>query len=313
MAYDDAAKKKLASLSALEALANRIKTDYATKEEIQGLTGAEANKIDSIKINGTAITPDEKAVDITIQVNGAAATASADSKGVNISVPTTVAGLTDAGDYAKSADVDSKIKAAIGTVYTPGGSKTSEEISGEGATALLVADNVGKVFNISNTFNVDENFVEYESLGSEAKSYPAGTNIVIVDASESGDMSEIKFDALAGFIDLSGYVQATALTSTLADYVKSTDADGKYAAKTELTSYVKSDTLTTTLNDYLTTETAGTTYATKAELGSYATKTAASGDADGLMSSADKTKLDGITVAEEQDVTDMLESLFPSD
>ncbi len=64
--------------------------DYTTieKEKLAGIeAGAEANIIETVKVNGTAQTPDS-------------------SKAIDISVPTTVAELSDASDYALSADLE---------------------------------------------------------------------------------------------------------------------------------------------------------------------------------------------------------------
>lgn len=55
--------EKLAKLEALKALAERVKSDYATKESVEALTdrvggletaGGEPNVITAVKVNGTA-------------------------------------------------------------------------------------------------------------------------------------------------------------------------------------------------------------------------------------------------------------------
>lgn len=74
---------------------NRLKTVFASKSALESLegrvddivtTGGEPNVIDSIKVNGTAQTVTNKTVDIT--------------------VPTAVTDLSDAGDYATKNYVD---------------------------------------------------------------------------------------------------------------------------------------------------------------------------------------------------------------
>ena len=72
MAYNT---EKLTKLEALKALAERIKSDYATKasvdilsDRVDGLVaeGGEPNIITAIKVNGTAQTITNKAVDIKV-------------------------------------------------------------------------------------------------------------------------------------------------------------------------------------------------------------------------------------------------------
>ena len=71
----------------------------------------------------------------------------------------------------------------------------------------LSADNLGKVVNVTDAFTTTANFVE-----GAGKAYPAGTNVVIVDASTTSTPS-YKYDVLAGFVDLSGYVQASQMAT----------------------------------------------------------------------------------------------------
>ena len=61
------------------------------------------------------------------------------------------------------------------------------------------AGNLGKVYNASASFTSTSDFVE-----GAGNTYPAGTNVVIIDAS-STSTPDYKFDVLAGFVDLSGY------------------------------------------------------------------------------------------------------------
>lgn len=69
--------EKLAKLEALKALAERVKSDYATKESVEALTdrvggletaGGEPNVITAVKVNGTAQAITDKAVDIKVPV-----------------------------------------------------------------------------------------------------------------------------------------------------------------------------------------------------------------------------------------------------
>lgn len=85
--------------------------------------------------------------------------------------------------------VDSRVSAA----YKASGSVTFANLPG------LDASRVGNVYNVTDAFTTTSDFVE--GAGS---SYPAGTNVAIVSSGSS-----YKYDALAGFVDLSGYVPKT--------------------------------------------------------------------------------------------------------
>ena len=91
--------------------------------------------------------------------------------------------------YALATEVANDIDEAISSVFKPGRTLAANEI----VASLLVEGNLGKVFNISEDFTSDSNFVE----GAD-KNYPAGTNIVIVDADTTGENPTYKFDVQAG-------------------------------------------------------------------------------------------------------------------
>lgn len=99
MAYNE---EKLTKLKSLKALAERVKQDYATKASVSALeervdnlviTGGEPNKIEAIKVNGTALSVTDKAVDIA--------------------VPAKVSELTNDSGFQTDAEVEQTIAAAI--------------------------------------------------------------------------------------------------------------------------------------------------------------------------------------------------------
>ena len=141
--------------------ANYVHTEnnYTTTEKtkLEGIeTGAEANVIEAVKVNGTALTPDaQKAVDVTvptkvsdltndgdgtagsefatksyvdqnggkidkIQVNGTEQTIT--NKTVNIAVPTKVSDITNDSNFQTDTQVDSKIASAVASAVTLKGS-----------------------------------------------------------------------------------------------------------------------------------------------------------------------------------------------
>lgn len=183
-------------------------------------TGAQVNVIESISVNGTDLSVSSKAVAIT--------------------VPTLVSELANDSNFQTGDDVQAAIKAQVTSAYKAGGTKTASLLT----SALLVPANEGKVFNVSDSFTTTADFME----GAD-KTYPAGTNVAVVEASGAsyevtsdttaqegktyyadangtaldpqpeadadisgaGYYEEVpatyKFDVMAGFVDLSNYLQ----------------------------------------------------------------------------------------------------------
>ena len=104
--------------------------------------------------------------------------------------------------------VANAISSAISAVYKPAGSSTFANLPTPGAAYL------GNVYNMSEEFTIDNRFVEYDP--STTKTYPAGTNVVVVNTGTDAE-PVYKFDVLTGFIDLSPY----ALTNSLANVATS--------------------------------------------------------------------------------------------
>ena len=103
-----------------------------------------------------------------------------------LSKPTSISGygITDA--YTKT-----EVDGLISSVYKPAGSVAFASLP------TLASGVLGNVYNVTDAFTTTTDFVE-----GSGKSYPAGTNVVVVEPSSG----TYKFDVLAGFVDLSGYV-----------------------------------------------------------------------------------------------------------
>ncbi len=101
--------------------------------------------------------------------------------------------------------IDEKIATAISTTYKPAGSTTYVGLPAPSA------GEEGKVYNVSDAFTTDEDFVE--GIG---KSYPAGTNVVCIDSDDAGTY---KWDVLSGFVDLSAYETTSSVAGKLANKV----------------------------------------------------------------------------------------------
>jgi hypothetical protein len=72
------------------------------------------------------------------------------------------------------------------------------------------ASNLGYVYNVTDSFTTTASFIE-----GAGKSYPAGTNVAVI-----ADGTSYYFDVLAGFVDLSGYLQSSAvITNTEIDTI----------------------------------------------------------------------------------------------
>ena len=161
---------------------NRIKMLFASQADLDTLEGrvddivsegGEPNTIDTVKVNGTALTPDaNKAVDVT--------------------VPTTVAELTDAGDYALAADLPT----AVSELTNDSGYQTASDVS------TAISDALDDVTGIS-----------YESVAS----LPATgeTGVIYLVPKDGGSGSNVKdeyiwtgsaFEKIGDTeVDLSGY------------------------------------------------------------------------------------------------------------
>lgn len=277
----DYVETKLTNLKALKELATKLKDEVDAAKTAAG----DKNKIEIIKVNGAvqSITDADKSVDIK--------------------VPTKVAELTDNANYATKEEM----KAQLGSVYTPGGSTVFDEMP------EATVENLGKVYNVTDEFTTTADFLE-----GEGKKYPAGTNVVIVEE----DSEVYKYDVLSGLVDLTNYVTkdgskqlstedfTTALKNKLnglTNYTHPTSeagakAEGLYKITTDETGHV------TAATEVIKTDITALGIPDKDT--TYTDVTA--GSESGLMSGGDKTKLDGLEIADDAEVTAMLAEVFPA-
>lgn len=329
MAYDVG---KLAKLEALKAQAERIKAELAlkaSKTEVSALktdvdalkeAGGEPNAIESIKVNGTAQAVTDKAV--------------------NITVPTKVSALTNDAKYQTEAQVNAKISA----VYKPGGSVAFASLP------TASAANVGMVYNVTDAFTTNANFIEGAGqaypkgtnvvvvLSDSAYKYDVLSGFVDLSGKvdkvsgkglSTNDYTTAEKQKLAG---LSNYTHPAYAEKESGLYKVTVDAKGHVSAatpvaKADITALGIPGTNTTYSNMGAATASA----AGKAGLvpapaagkqtaflrgdGTWVVPTnttysnATTGTA-GLMSAADKTKLDGFEVATDAEVAEMLTEVF---
>ena len=139
-----------------------------------------------------AITESDLGTELATKINGKADQA------------TTLAGYSIGDAYTKT-EVDNLVAANLTSAYKAAGSLAPSGI----VAGLLTAANEGKVYNVTGSFTTTSAlFVDYVANNT----YPAGTNIVVVEATpadntdpENPVAATYKFDVLAGFVDLSPY------------------------------------------------------------------------------------------------------------
>lgn len=184
--------------------------DYTTEEKnkLNGIeAGAEANIIESIVVNGVTATISNKTASVTvstggsslidsISVNGVAQTIT--NKNVDITVPTNNNQLTNGAGYQTASDVQTAINNQIGSAYKAKGSIAFASLP------ALSSSNEGNVYNVTDSFTTTSDFVE-----GTGKTYPAGTNVVIINTTGS----TYKYDVLSGIVDLSNYVTSSDLVA----------------------------------------------------------------------------------------------------
>ena len=182
--------------------ANYVHTDVnftsAKDTKLTGIaTGAQVNKIETIKVNGTTQTITSKAVDISVPTNtnqltnGAGFITGITSSDVTSALGYTPYNSSNPSGYQTASQVETAINNKIGSTYKAKGSIAFANLPS------LTSSNEGNVYNVTDAFTTTSDFVE-----GAGKSYPAGTNVAIVNTSGS----TYKYDVLSGLVDLSGYV-----------------------------------------------------------------------------------------------------------
>ena len=110
-------------------------------------------------------------------------------------IPTKVSDLTNDSNFQTETQVDSKISAAVAGALQPAGSIAFANLP------ALSAANCNKIFNITDAFTTTADFVE-----GTGKSYPAGTNVAIINVGDSATPS-YKYDTYTGTFDFSGFAE----------------------------------------------------------------------------------------------------------
>lgn len=313
MAYNEKHLAKLADLKALGTKQKEVADALAARVDTLENVGSQANILEGVKVNGTALSIANKMVDIliatgskngSISVNGAdfaikglaalAFKAKVSQSDLDDALAAVLEGKADKattldGYGITNAYTKDEINAKISAVYNPAGSVAFAELPSLSESIL------GNVYNVTDAFTTTANFVE-----GAGNKYPKGTNVVVVKVGDA-----YKYDVLAGFVDLSGYVEKEAgkglsdenFTAALKDKLDGIAAGAnKYVHPTH-TAAASGLYKTTVDEEGHVTATTPVTKDDITNLGIPAQDTTydeATTAKAGLMSAADKTKLDGM-------------------
>ena len=135
---------KTGSLSVYKVLSDNNYTDgEATK--LNGIeAGAEANIIETVQVNGTALTPSSKTVNVeipitSVKVNGTALTPT--NNAVDVPVPTNVSDLTNDGDGTSPFATEDYVDASAGAIDTIKVNGTTQTITNKTVDITVPTNN----------------------------------------------------------------------------------------------------------------------------------------------------------------------------
>lgn len=171
--------------------------------QMVGFSEAQPGQQPRIGSNGSLewYTPDSSTVEGLQQTVGQLQTdvsqLQTDVSGIN----DTLATKANISDVYTQTQTDEKIAAAISSTYKPSGSLEFASLPNPSEAIL------GNVYNVTDAFTAGADFIDSE-VGQQ---YPADTNVVVVEVNGS-----YYYDALSGFVDLTGYLTTTEAEGTYA-------------------------------------------------------------------------------------------------
>lgn len=274
MAYNE---EKLARLKHLKQLAQKAKAEsdaVATRVKALEDAGAQANKIESIKVNGTAQTIDP-------------------DKSVNITVPTKTSQLNNDSTFQTSAQV----MAAINTAISKSGHASFQKVdavpkadAAQENILYLVMNTTTKHYDIYAKIKGSSDSYTMELLDDTTVDLSGKVDKVAGKGLSTNDYTTAEKTKLAGIAEgANKYVHPGYTAKTSGLYKVTVDATGHVSAVAAVT---KDDITALGIPGQDTTYPEATT--AKA----------------GLMSAADKSKLDGMTIATDAEVSEMLTEVF---
>ena len=174
----------------------QVNTDWNSTSGVSELLNKPTLGTAAAKDSTNAVTQDST----DLIESGAVYTALADKAntadlGTAAAKDSTNAVTANSTDLVESGAVKSAIDAAVSSAYRAAGDKTVSQLT----SALLIADNKGCVYNITDSGETTADFV-----GGAGKPINIGDNVAVVDVGTAGSPS-YKFDLMAGFVDLTNY------------------------------------------------------------------------------------------------------------
>ena len=324
MAYDTT---KLVKLAALKALAEKVNSDYTKKtdfdalnEQVQGLVtaGGEPNVLTSVKVNGVALAIAEKSVDILIDTgteNGTLAVNGADIAVKGLAALAYKAQVSESDlDSALTAVLAAKAaKADVDTLIGSDTGKSVRTIANEELAAQLIPESAQESLDTlaeiaawiqehpddAATMNAAITKLNgiVAGIGGEEDDY--ATVIAAIEGKISAAQSAIYAAITAG--NTNGHLKVNGTDVTIYTHPAHTaKASGLYKVTVDGEGHVSAAEAVAKADI--------TALGIPAQDTTYTDVTA--GGASGLMSGADKTKLDGLIVAEDTEVTEMLNEVF---
>lgn len=324
MAYNT---EKLVKLAALKALAEKVNDGFATQKEVEALSGrvddlvvagGEPNVLNGVKVNGAALSIAEKMVDILIAVGSANGTLAVNGTDV------AVKGLAALAYKAQvsEADLDAALAAVLAakasqtdvdTLIGSDAGKSVRTIANEELAAQLIPESAQESLDTlaeiaawiqehpddAATMNAAITKLNgiVAGIGGEEDDY--ATVIAAIEGKISAAQSAIYAAITAG--DTNGHLKVNGTDVTVYTHPTHTPkASGLYKVTVDAEGHV-SATEAVAKTDI-------TALGIPAQDTTYTDVTA--GGASGLMSGADKTKLDGLIVADDSEVTEMLGEVF---
>lgn len=273
MAYNEKHLAKLADLKALGTKQKEVADGLAERIDTLEGVGSQANVIETIKVNGTAQAIKDKAVDIT--------------------VPTKTSQL----ENDKKFQTDTEVSSAIQTAISKSGHASYQKVS---AVPAVNAAQENILYLVMNT--TTKHYDIYAKIKGDGDTYTMeqldDTTVDLsgyVEKEDGKGLSDENFtaaykDKLDGIAaGANKYVHPTHTAAASGLYKTTVDAEGHVTATTPVT---KSDI---------------TKLGIPAKDTTYGKATA---EADGLMAAADKSKLDGMSIATDSEVSEMLAEVY---
>lgn len=146
-------------------------------------------------------TPDSSTVEGLQQTVGQLQTDVSELQGDVGTINDTLETKANVSNVYTQTQTDAKIAAAISSTYKPSGSVEFASLP------IPSADNLGNVYNVTDAFTAGPTFIPSE----QDQKYPTDTNVAVVEVDGS-----YYFDALSGFVDLTGYLTTAEAAETYA-------------------------------------------------------------------------------------------------